>query len=39
MKLSLSANISKLRKEHAMTQEQLPLHLSQNGNGVWRRRN
>ena len=23
MKLSLSANISKLRKEHAMTQEQL----------------
>lgn len=39
MKLSLSANISKLRKEHAMTQEQLAEALgvtfasSQNGNG------
>ena len=45
MKLSLSANISKLRKEHAMNTGavsgsfSVTLHLSQNGNGVWRRRN
>jgi len=30
MKLSLSANISKLRKEHAMTQEQLADRMNMN---------